>query len=125
MIYAYIFTDTLYIFTDFHLNGEAQGSDIDLYKLFEENDMSLLLDSRRVHKETALLPYKMSIFAFEFEGEWRHWEYVREFLESRSRAQILAMRRLEIFYGGVGLVGFSHRMETGKWWYKSLGCVKS
>jgi hypothetical protein len=125
MIYAYIFANRSYKFSDYDRDGEAEGGDIGLYKSFEEDDMSLLLVSRRVHQETALLPYKMGILGFEFEGEWEHWEYVKEFLESRSRAQILAMRRLEIVDARIWLGDFSERMETGKWWYKRLGCQKS
>lgn len=55
----------------------------------------MLLASRQVHHETALLPYKPATFVLDSEYEWAPLE-AEEFLAKRSEAQLAALGRMEV-----------------------------
>jgi hypothetical protein len=62
-------------------------------------NLSLLYVSRQLHRETALLPYKLTMFFFpvmKFLYDQRR--VVRLFLSKRSRAQIEALSDLRFHY---------------------------
>jgi hypothetical protein len=75
--------------------------------------MGLLLVSRQVHTECALLPYKLSTFSFGFHAP------VRKFLEARTEQQLRSIKDMRVLesFGGIG-------RDTGSSWFKKLGCEK-
>ena len=57
--------------------------------------LGVLLASRQIHHETALLPYKLATFVLDSEYEWAPLE-AEEFLAKRSEAQLAALGRIEV-----------------------------
>jgi hypothetical protein len=76
-------------------------------------NMGLLLVSRQVHTECALLPYKLCTFSFRFITP------IRIFLEARTEQQLRSIEDMRVF----GSYGGSSR-DTGSSWFDSLGCEK-
>jgi hypothetical protein len=75
--------------------------------------MGLLLVSREIHKECALLPYKLSTFSFSHTGP------IRKFLEARTEQQLRSIEDM----GVLGSYGWSI-WDTGFSWFERLGCEK-
>lgn len=73
-----------------------------LWRFFRSSVLSLLLASQQLHAETALLPYKLDVFQFEFDRPDYRYEYdwyediVRDFLRARSREQVAAIARIQV-----------------------------
>ncbi|CAN9136005.1 unnamed protein product [Alternaria alternata] len=76
-------------------------------------NMGLLLVSRQVHTECALLPYKLSTLSFSFTGP------IRRFLEARTEQQLRSIEDMRVFMS----FGGSSR-HTGSSWFEYLGCEK-
>lgn len=75
--------------------------------------MGLLLVSRQVHTECALLLYKLSTFSFSFTAP------IREFLEARTEQQLQSIEAMCVL-GSFGSV----IRDTGSSWFEKLGCEK-
>ena len=55
---------------------------------FDENNLGVLVTSRQLHAETALLPYQLSFFHFEFNVSKGEWSYCLEkFITNRTKQQ--------------------------------------
>jgi hypothetical protein len=126
MVYAYVFDGELYSFIDYSFGSEDNGGKLTSDKSLKKNNMGLLLVSRQVHEETALLPYKMGEFLISIEApdETEGWECVKAFLEDRSKAQIKAMKRLEIWDSSLWREDYRIRAKKGGWWFATLGCQR-
>jgi hypothetical protein len=127
IIYAHVFDGTQYNFAEYSFGSEDNGGKLTSDESFKENNMGLLLVSRQIHEETALLPYKMGEFLIKTEAPdaAEGWECVRTFLEDRSQVQIMSMSRIEIWDSSLWREGFRIRSKKGKWWFETLGCKKS
>ena len=88
MIYTYVFGDNKWTFVGWSTPKNSA----------KENDLALLLTSRQLHTETALLPYMLGRFHFRMmymgveAGEVR----VGDFLEERSEEQLAAIGSLAL-----------------------------
>jgi len=98
-----------------------------VYKYNEESDLEfsiicvaeypplgLLLASRQVYHETALLPYKLATFVFEVTEQWFPVD-AQTFSERRSEEQLAALGRMEVMFcdqewNGTGLE-FSEELD--------------
>jgi len=141
MVYDYVFNDSHYRFHQFlHTDRRPDESEPHCSGTFRSNNLGLLLTSRQLRKETALLPYKLGVFRFHFEeilpeyhpyedivekafdahkesglkeDEW--WlDVVRDFLYARSAKQIEAIGKLEVDTDG--LFEITSESQTGAEW---------
>jgi hypothetical protein len=80
----------------------------------------LLLASRQLHAETALLPYQLGWFYFDLPSLTRKQCYplVSEFLERRSKEQIKAMKCLTVSHCPFSVRGITS--GTGSYWVETL-----
>jgi len=91
-IYTHVFSDQIYEY-------KASGSDaVSIACRAEYSCLGLLLASRQVHHETALLPYKLATFVLD-DGCAFLPEETPKFLSKRSEAQLAALGRVEVIYG--------------------------
>jgi len=84
-------------------------------------NLSLLYVSRQLHHETALLPYKLTMFVFpvmKFLYDQRR--VVRLFLWKRSRAQIKALSDLRFHYYTMD-GEWVEKSGNGAYWMETLG----
>ncbi|RYN17509.1 hypothetical protein AA0113_g6727 [Alternaria arborescens] len=100
VVYDYVFGSTHYKF----YNSRCRMA---------THNINLLLVSRQLHTECALLPYKLSTFSFGFTAP------IRRFLEARTKQQLRAIEDMRVF----GTFGGTSR-ATGSYWFKYLGCEK-
>jgi len=116
MIYSYIFGDNKWTFTGWTTPRNSA----------KESDLALLLTSRQLHTETALLPYMLGRFHFRLmymgveAGEIR----VDDFLEERSEEQLAAI-------GSLALQSYDNDRDqpvyvrgTGEYWAEKLAWVQ-
>jgi len=91
---------------------------------FLRKDLALLLTSRQLHAETALHPYKLGFFDFQFdydyldEDDWRE-AVIRGFLQARSQQQIDGIAKMEV---STHRMNFTTTIETytGVEWVRRL-----
>jgi len=93
---------------------------------YQSNALGLLLASRQLHAETALLPYKLGIFLCDFEDpkdyeKACHNQAVRDFLQARSQKQISAISRLSVRTVKWCNKVLWERTQTGVDWATELG----
>lgn len=101
MIFTYVFSGEEYLFL------RHDGNTLTCGQSFTELNMGLLLVSRQLHAETALLPYQLGTLFFHFEPSYlvdKLWlSLIAKFLEKRSLQQIEAIVDLQTYmdpYGG-------------------------
>lgn len=101
MIFTYVFSGEEYLFL------RHDGNTLTCGQSFTELNMGLLLVSRQLHAETALLPYQLGTLFFHFEPSYlvdKLWlSLIAKFLEKRSLQQIEAIVDLQTHmdaYGG-------------------------
>jgi len=104
------------VFSDQVHNYDGLDKDyISILCLAEHTDLGLLLVSRQVYHETALLPYKLA--AFVFDGKYPlHPMDAQVFLEERSEAQLAVLGRMEVVcckkrWNGTGADFFSKEID--------------
>ncbi|KAI4946688.1 hypothetical protein J4E91_006859 [Alternaria rosae] len=99
MIYTYVFS-----FQEYRIDAGITGPIICAGSL-KRNNMGLLLVSRQLHAETALLPYQLGTICFHFEGSYPDglWlPHIGKFLEKRSLQQIKAIVSLQAYLYAYG-----------------------
>jgi hypothetical protein len=89
---------------------------------YRKFNQSLLATSRQINTETALLPYKLGRFRYQFlnlaEVEW--WYYLECFTEWRSEAQIRSTREISVLGGDGYLINIRYYYGTGMEWVDYL-----
>jgi hypothetical protein len=81
-------------------------------------DLGLLLVSRQLYHETALLPYKLGLFQLaHYYHDPSVFSRVEELLRGRSKAQIEVMARVECYDSRYMVMGV---MGTGAYWAARL-----
>jgi hypothetical protein len=118
-IYAYIFDKQDYIFTLYNVGEyDARFHPIS----YRKYNLSLLATSRQIYTETALLPYKLGRFHYQFlelaEVEWRY--YLECFTEWRSEAQIRSTRSISVLGGDGYWCNIRYCYGTGMEWVDFL-----
>ena len=87
------------MFSDQVYEYKAAGSDgPPIICRAEHPCLGLLLATRQVHYETALLPYKLATFVFEIRDPCYPLEPYT-FVQKRSKAQLTALGHMEVWYG--------------------------
>ncbi|RYN20456.1 hypothetical protein AA0112_g10709 [Alternaria arborescens] len=139
MIYTYVFDEVVQInkypwFLNYHVSlRPRQFSDYDRYPsstYCEHNFLSLLHVSRQIHQETALLPYKLATFDFDTlpteeleDDEDNMFSAIRVFLEKRTRKQVEALAKLEIYILNDHVPNIGElESGTGMYWVTELNC---
>lgn len=139
MIYTYIFGEVVQInkypwFLNYHVSlRPRQFSDYDRYPsstYCEHNFLSLLHVSRQAHQETALLPYKLTTFNFDDllpaeleDDDDNFFSAIRVFLENRTRKQVEALAKLEIYIRNDDISDIGElESGTGMYWVTELNC---
>ncbi|KAI4917555.1 uncharacterized protein J4E92_008949 [Alternaria infectoria] len=96
-IFAYVFSSNVYVFDGASVYRDKTTS----LTSFNENNLGVLVTSRQLHAETALLPYQLALFRFEFggirvtKGEWSHC--VERFVKSRTKVQeLVAIKNMTV-----------------------------
>jgi len=103
-IYTYVFSDQIYEY-------KASCSDaLSITCRAEYPCLGLLLASRQVQHETALLPYKLATFLFEIRNPCDPLEPYT-FVEKRSKAQLTVLGHMEVMYGKKRWHGTGHDFE--------------
>ncbi|KAI4676677.1 uncharacterized protein J4E84_009512 [Alternaria hordeiaustralica] len=117
-IYTYVFGDNKWIFADW---DRMRGSNS-----FKKSNLGLLLTSRQLHEETALLPYMLGRFVFRntFGGIEMGDDRVDEFLEGRSEEQLAAIGRLAAMRFDKKRGRYAYTSGTGVYWAKTLGLTR-
>ena len=88
-IYTFVFSDQIYEY-------KPSGSDaVSIICRAEYSCLDLLLASRQVHHETALLPYELATFVLEIKELWKPSE-LHSFATKRSKAQLAALGLVEV-----------------------------
>jgi hypothetical protein len=118
-IYTYNFDKQNYTITLYNVGEyDARFHPIS-YRKF---NLSLLATSRQINTETALLPYKLGRFRYQFlnlaEVEWRY--YLECFTEWRSEAQIRCTRDISVLGGDGYLINNRYYYGTGMEWVDYL-----
>jgi len=102
LVYGYVFKGNRYELGGYLFTGKRpeEGNTL-IWRKLETNALGLLLASRQLHAETALLPYKLGVFQFEFEepdfdeDDW-YEEVLQDFFRARSRKQIAAIATMQV-----------------------------
>jgi len=130
MVYEYVFEGNRYVFGGYLFTGKRpEDGNTLIWRKLETNALGLLLASRQLHAETALLPYKLGVFHFEFEepdfdeDEW-YEEVLQDFFRARSRKQIAAIATMQVsteqMYGTMW-----EKTQTGVEWAQEFqGCLR-
>jgi len=130
IVYGYVFEGNRYALGGYLFTGKRpeEGNTL-IWRTSRSNDIGLLLASRQLHAETALLPYKLGVFHFEFEepdfdeDEW-YEEVLQDFFRARSRKQIAAIATMQVsteqMYGTMW-----EKTQTGVEWAQEFqGCLR-
>ena len=100
-IFTYVFSDNVYLFNDAsiwpkvatHVGASYWNKTISMTS-FDENNLGVIVTSRQLYAETALLPYQLALFHFRFTVSKGAWSLcVERFVKNRSRAQELLMNK--------------------------------
>jgi hypothetical protein len=139
MIFTYVFDEVVQInkypwFLNYHVSLRPRHfSDYDRYPsstYCKHNFLSLLHVSRQIHQETALLPYKLATFDFDTlpteeleDDEDNMFSAIRVFLEKRTRKQVEALAKLEIYILNDHVPNIGElESGTGMYWVTELNC---
>jgi len=108
-IFAYVFSDNVYLF-----NGpNAYRDKTTSITSFDENNLGVLVASRQLHAETALLPYQLAFFHFKFRVSRVEWSYcVERFVKNRTREQELVLDK-NMMVSQFGKYAGGHRYYHG------------
>ncbi|KAI4647686.1 hypothetical protein J4E93_004096 [Alternaria ventricosa] len=130
IVYGYVFEGNRYALGGYLFTGKRpeEGNTL-IWRTSRSNDIGLLLACRQLHAETALLPYKLGVFHFEFEepdfdeDEW-YEEVLQDFFRARSRKQIAAIATMQVsteqMYGTMW-----EKTQTGVEWAQEFrGCLR-
>ncbi|KAI4676682.1 uncharacterized protein J4E84_009517 [Alternaria hordeiaustralica] len=90
-IYTFVFSDQVY---RYDVSGNNDSS---IICRAEYPCLGLLLASRQVHHETALLPYELATFVFEIKELWKPSE-LHTFATKRLKAQLAALGLVEVVW---------------------------
>jgi len=113
VIFAYVFSDNVYLFDGSNVYRKYTASTT----LFDENNLGVLVASRQLHAETALLPYQLAFFHFKFRVSKVEWSYcVERFVKNRTREQELVLdKNMMVNQFGKYAGGHRHYHGTSAW----------
>ena len=126
IVYGYVFEGNRYELGGYLFTGKRpkEGNTL-IWRQSQTNALDLLLASRQLHAETALLPYKLGVFQFEFEepdfgeDDW-YEEILKDFFRARSRKQIAAIATMHVSTQHIEEGTMWEKTQTGVEWAQGL-----